>query len=1068
MTWGRWVLLACVCAGIVAGRAESARATPDLAKGPYPKYRIPGKRWPATMETLLPLQTVPPIPKDLPYRKGMFVYRDDDLGNRTILKYGFQPPLPEMAIDKLVAFGTPGERLTTWLKILPDADGLVPSLKLGSLRNQTGDVLDPGAVRVFRIRRWLQQYGKAKYYVSPLPLEPMDRRVRRTDVRGYAMAWEWRPRRTLYDVDRLQWVEVDTARMRRHNPECFFIALRLPPDARPGLYSGTIALVKGETPLAEMPFHVRVMDFQLMALPPAVKGWCMWGWPADFESRLPQVSDAQMDRVLRRLREAGIESMDIGNSWLKDPAYKPRFEKGRMVSFESPRLDRWLRAIKRAGLKGHLIMDVGHALEYNAVGRFLNLPQKSLRDVANWPPELKTAIVDFAKALRRKMDAFAMPWALKPGDEPHSHSPERFDVVLKLLHEECPDLPIGVTLSPEALERWGFGLNPRYSAIYAKPTNPAGEAIARKWARGRPLGVGMIGCWQGMMGSASHNRRRGGLEFWARPFKTTMHIWTWEQGIYDYYNTFDHGALDRYMTAPPQDALRTDEPFLSTPQWEGIRDAVTDCRYAYTLEQGIARALKSSSPVRQALAQQIQKDWRELLANLAPDAASAEMHNYRWWMAHHIDKLRRTKKPHAAKPGAAVAPKEFLRLVRTGGTEEGSRRVTYRPKAIRPLAAPIVLDGRPDPAWRAIDPIHLGGRMPGQSPTAPTEVRLAYHDGALYMLATCREPRMADRHMPKAKGNSSAAFDGEVMEVFLRPNLLTQEYVQFAANGVGTWFARRYEGPRRPLASGAAPPLRWQVAGRLEKDRWTVEGRIPLDGIFGSTVSDFVGIGLARTRRGKKSSNEYMCAPFDVFHRPTAWQAFQILRHRDTVRVEKLSLPLTSLIGRNRIRLDRPLPVSVTVRAVDGDVHARTTQTAEAVDVNLPGPGAWQVLLEFGKAGREPARFSFRADVQKMTETPQVSHRVAVAGERPAAVAWRNRLATESLSNYRLVAQLDSRGEAAEDTFALGAPMNRLLISANRLPPGRWNLHLTIARPGRPGVSFYDGFFHVIPSPCAN
>jgi len=399
-------------AGIVCRLALASTTfepTPDLSAEHYPPYRVPGKRWKTTADVLLPLQKRPPVPPNLPHENEIFVYRDDDVGNKTILEYGFQPPSAEMRIERLTAFGTAGERVTTWFKVLPQADMAVPSLRLDPIHSESGAVLDSDAVRIYRLRRWLQQYGSNKYYISPQFFEPMDRWVRRANERGYPIWYEWRARPTLFDTSTLRWIEVDSARMRRLNPEAFMIAVRIPEDTRPGLYSSRLAIESDGKKLAELPFSVRVLDFRLQVLPVNVKGWCMWGWPSDLQWRMDRVSDAEMDRMLAAIHEAGIESLNIGNRWVKDRAYKPRIEHGRIVDFESPDLDRWLAAIERTGFKGFLILDVGNALEYQAVGRFIGLKHESLKDAAQWPPSLRQGIVDFVKALQRKMDRFGMP-----------------------------------------------------------------------------------------------------------------------------------------------------------------------------------------------------------------------------------------------------------------------------------------------------------------------------------------------------------------------------------------------------------------------------------------------------------------------------------------------------------------------------------------------------------------------------------------------------------------------------------------------------------------------------------
>lgn len=975
-----------------------AESTIDLSKGPYPEYRYDPKLhnasalYPGVAPVHTPEQKAPQI-RNLEYENGFFIYRDNDLGNVTLTKLGtegalgFETPFPEMKTDKLVAFGTPGERVSTYFKLLPERDGLVPEITVSTLKNREGKVFPNSRIALFRLRNWITRYNE-KYFISPEFLEPMDMAVLRDPTKSREIKRKWLPRPTMFDMDKLKWIKVDTALMKKNNPETFFFEIKIPEDVAPGLYRGAVELQRNGKALRKMTLFLRVLDFKLLEMPVEKKSWRMWGLPSDLHRNFKDVSNEEILDYFKELREAGIESFLFNATQVlkKDPAYKLEIKNGRIVDFSSPNFDRVMRCIKRSGFKGNLVIDLGAFFERNLLlkklpGRYGEKGEgKACLMPKDWTPELRRDIVDFISVLKKKMDSYGVDWALKVCDEPHSPYEESLhaDAMHPLLHDNVKGLKLSATITVPSLKRWGKWLDPKYSMVYAMKDKGRAVETAARWANGRELGTGIIGAWVGMLGNMSLNRRRGGFLFYRYPSLNSMNCWTWQYGIYDYYNSFDHAAGDRFIGMPPQDALTSDRPVISSPQWEGIKAAIVDCRYAYTLEQYIDKSLKSSNPDKRKEAEKIKKEWREILKSLPWDLQASYAQNVRWWIALQIERLI-----HGGADNEALDSRkspQFKSLLIPNPSKVSAQKALINRRVLQIPFVPsgVKLDGALSEEWKKIQAIHLGGKEEGLPASQKTDVRFACDKRYLYVFFECMENNMSNVRMPENCNNSPVIWDGDLVEIFLQVNLTGNSYFHFAANGVGSWFAQS-------LSKSAAPDLKknaaciWKVSGFRGKDQWNVEAKIDLaelkkqEGI----ETDFILLGAARTRRPTPSRNEYMCFPADCFHKAQNWQLFQLGASSVPLKVDFLALPGHFLLGNNILKMKpEGTQVKCKIKTVDNGEKeniAETMMTSDSIPFLIFGRGDWNFSVTLtGQDGAE-AKLGFETKLNNM----------ALAGDLP-------------------------------------------------------------------------------------
>jgi hypothetical protein len=417
----------------------------------------------------------------------------------------------------------------------------------------------------------------------------------------------------------------------------FWISLRLPKDARPGLYEGKLSVHAEGLNLA-LPIKARVFPFSLANLPDRTR------YMSNDGGRWKGMSDEQVLAEIAGLQDHGYQSIMLGG---RGPV---TVEKGQVTGF---RLDddslRSIRLALRSRLKGPFLFWAGWLPE--PLARQLGVGVKTTEVFADkWPPPLATATVDVLKRMRAEIiKADIADPILVLVDEPgywKKGSPERLLWDVKVGHEAgwpvfCtssypPSDPLGKDLEYHSYSGGRLYLDPRRAALLSDQTRAAGQKL---WYY-------CTGSYSGQVGNMRCNRYLAGFFFYRCDADATE-SWTFQRPR---GNAFDDFLLD-VKTGRPQTGQacvtypNPEHPGcnLDTPQWEGLRQAWYDHRYAETLRQAVAAARERKDPA----ADQAEKRLADLMAalpwngepSLYPDMNNKRLAEIRAAIAEEIVKL---------------------------------------------------------------------------------------------------------------------------------------------------------------------------------------------------------------------------------------------------------------------------------------------------------------------------------------------------------------------------------------------------------------------------------------------
>jgi hypothetical protein len=444
---------------------------------------------------------------------------------------------------------------------------------------------------------------------------------------GATPTWKWviyHPRRTdFYGRGRTFCYVPDFFIERAQGVSCaagettgFWINLRLPKDARPGLYEGRLNARADGLDLA-LPVKVRVYPFPLAQLAPnQLVGTGLADRTRHMYSdanRWKTMSDEQVLAELADVQDHGYESITLGCRGSMS------VENGVVKGFQPSDEDvRGVRLVLRAGLKGPFLFWAGWLPD--ALASKLGLQAGVVKGTPDtWPAEIPFNAVEALKVIRAELIKIGVADPiLVLVDEPgywKKGSPERLLWDVKVAHKAgwptfctssyLPSDPIGKGLEYHCYAGSRLYLDPQRAAFVAEQTRAAGQKL---WYY-------CTGAYSGQIGNMVRNRYLGGFFFYRCGADGTA-SWTFQRPR---GNAFDDFGIDARTHEPTtgQACITYPDPEhpgqnLDTPQWEGLRQAWYDHRYAETLRRGIAMARENKDP----RADQAEKRLAELLAEL--------------------------------------------------------------------------------------------------------------------------------------------------------------------------------------------------------------------------------------------------------------------------------------------------------------------------------------------------------------------------------------------------------------------------------------------------------------------
>ncbi len=417
--------------------------------------------------------------------------------------------------------------------------------------------------------------------------------------------------------------------------ECqrWWLTVRVPSEASPGLYAGTITLRDdGFAEPVTVPLQFRVLSFRLQQDPR--KRLSAYYYPRNrtmFEGRDDAFIDRATANEYRSMIEHGLNMLPT--FYLQfDPAQE------RIVVKESAEIERLLAA----GMKGPLPVLGGNAIE-----RIYQKTTPEGRRGRHWqidkmpPPEFYQHVTDSFRELKKECTDRGWPEIICcPLDEVSASSNEFGSKVYKAVHDA--GVRTYATKNPLAMDAVAYRpfvdvwCSQPYALPYEKvvadtqheywsyPNHNAGERKNRS-----------VMCKGGRM--------TYGFGFWRSGYTTLIPwhwAWTMPPDPFDYLRTTSSGAGQR---------IDENGEVIPAVYWECFREGIDDARYLFTLQQTAWERVGSTDADCQLAVKQarqiLQETWdaievqeKYLAENMWP---SSEFNARRWLMAMQIERLRR-------------------------------------------------------------------------------------------------------------------------------------------------------------------------------------------------------------------------------------------------------------------------------------------------------------------------------------------------------------------------------------------------------------------------------------------
>lgn len=626
----------------------------------------------------------------------------------------------------------------------------------------------------------------------------------------------------------------------------FWLDLRVPADAAPGVYTGQATFTAAGVPETTVPIRVRVLPF---SLPEPTDRYFGEYYQGPRLATTPEEERAFLERDLRDMRANGMTSVGL---CFGIPTAGATFAEGK-VRLDLPGDDRFVHFMD-------LYRDLGFPVPIVILsdsGQGFAAKEK----VAFGSPEYKERYQAFWRAVQE--ESKARGWAeliVQPVDEPGWKDQEAKDRNATLLRwlKEIPGMRteqdgpgdgyfLGVA-GPHA-DMWN------YNGAIGKEA----EVAAAK-AKGH-----LIAIYNCDVESYRPEAQRYVAGFYLQ--RAGIHgcyNWAYMSFSGSPYSDFDF-RTGTWMHVYPAWKDEVGGPSIG---WLGFREGIDDYRYLLAFEQAAARAdREGDAQAKQAVAAGRQR-LAALLSTLtyspavrnAPRFASkrpveggfavtgplkiangwdfATYDMARWQVAEATLAL---VAPQPPAPVVADQPAELL--VRPTWTERSVERATPL-VAARQISIPLIedqvtVDGDlSEPAWAKASPIGDFALVSGGEPQAQTRAWLFRTSESLCLGVECDEPFTSMLTAGIAQDGGEVWKD-DCIELFLDPKLDRSTFRQLVVNSLGKVLAVD--------STGAKWQPKVKVAAKVMADRWRVELVLPLEDIQ-ATATTF-GFNLCRERR---------------------------------------------------------------------------------------------------------------------------------------------------------------------------------------------------------------------------
>jgi hypothetical protein len=488
--------------------------------------------------------------------------------------------------DTVRRFAAQGQYSSAGFAIYPLVSLQNVRVEVGDLRSPNGETIDRSNVTLRRVRYWPQKTsisGGNRFVVLPEILEPM-KRTGEGDVDSFF------PLATEYDLAEGAWKNTESALLEAHIPHQFWISIDTPTDAEPGTYSADIRIHAADLPSNLVTIELKVLSFALKR-PRRFQGFYL------YDHRYDDLTDRQLHVEFKELKRFGTESVLValasyeklgrtdGSRFIVDDVAGRK----RIVTMESRRLERILDAFNEAGMKGPFIIGFDPMIS-REVARVLGRPKEEGADMREWSPAVHEGLVDAFRATDKVMRKYGLGgnWGMALKDEAQSPYTRHIQQEAALAKKAgiLTFLTSSIKMGNEVADDLDILCFPR---LYDGAQTPQ----RLKWCEDNDVSYWYYqgGAYTGQGGKVFPNRFCAGFQLIKSGAKCHM-AYTFQDGRVTCWNEFETPNNRSWNTTYPliPEIGWVEESFISTLQWEGIKEGFYDACYYATLSDYIGQA----------------------------------------------------------------------------------------------------------------------------------------------------------------------------------------------------------------------------------------------------------------------------------------------------------------------------------------------------------------------------------------------------------------------------------------------------------------------------------------------
>ena len=674
----------------------------------------------------------------------------------------------------------------------------------------------------------------------------------------------------------------------------YYLKVRIPENARPGVYRGKVSFKSGNFPARTLTYVVRVTSLKLVKEFKPVIG-CYYGSPEQFKF----IRDYGLTSALQGHQSCmrDVVSKPMGAIMRQTKDVKKRLEllyQGKdlpQLNFADPRptgLDNFLKAYNAAGFKSVVCWFAVRGFT-DVIARFLDEPISKEGNLFMYPekltPAYKKLFGDCIRAINKRAEKYNVRIYWYQFDELGCHGYEKIFRYATEMFKVVKDAGgyTAVTCGDDDFTKMVAPyLDMRVYAISAAKDRKTLNRIHKDTQKHKAGFFSYTGC---VYENHYSNRYNAGFNMYIGNWEG-RYFWNLSSRRNNVWNDFDHSAKDSVMIYPGKDG-----EIIPTLQLETMRQGIDDFRYLVTVDELAAKALKSGRAEVREAGKKVQEELLRLKKEMPfffnNDWDVRNFDRYRWRVATMGEYLQ-----------SLLAGEKVLPEVKFFAAEAKKKSDASFPLILKaPRTAAIKVDGDlSDAGWKKAFRVPDMNLLSGNKPEVPTDIFLARDEQYLYVGFRSIEPDVS-KITRNHKHRDMYTWRDDSVEIFYdgKNDHNSRRHLMFnAINGV-TDIA----------IEGKKSDIKWNCPGLkhaalIGKGMWCCEVAIPLKE-FSSPV---IGINFMRNRNHLLSHASLVSDP----HNPKFYAKLYL---EETLL--RLAPAPTPLLGRNFLAFEAGPGAAVTV-----------------------------------------------------------------------------------------------------------------------------------------------------------